>query len=105
MWDKPILDITPILGFTIFAKYFSQYISDSYDFCPKWLDEVCKLMSQKEYLIAVAHQRDPLMEFEIKPNKTIYILLTGDMIIPQNDDYLQLRTKKSILEEDSNDDI
>lgn len=36
---------------TIFAKYFSQYISDSYDFCPKWLDEVCKLMSQKEYFV------------------------------------------------------
>ncbi|MBQ8635547.1 S-layer homology domain-containing protein [bacterium] len=64
-------------------------------------------MSQKEYLIAVAHQKSPLMEFEIKTGKTIYILLTGDMVIPQNDDYLMLRTKKSILEEDpdSNDDM
>ena len=60
-------------------------------------------MSQKEYLIAVAHQMSPLMEFEINPNKTIYILLTGDMVIPQNDTYLQLRTKKSILEEKDTD--
>ncbi len=58
-------------------------------------------MSQKEYLIAVAHQMSPLMEFEIDKNKTIYILLTGDMIIPQTDDYLMLRTKKSVLEEDN----
>ncbi|MBR3604885.1 MAG: S-layer homology domain-containing protein [Candidatus Gastranaerophilales bacterium] len=57
-------------------------------------------MSQKEYLIAVAHQMSPLMEFEIDTNKTIYILLTGDMVIPQTDDYLMLRTKKSVLEED-----
>ena len=57
-------------------------------------------MSQKEYLIAVAHQMSPLMEFEIDKNKTIYILLTGDMVIPQTDDYLMLRTKKSVLEED-----
>ena len=60
-------------------------------------------MSQKEYLIAVAHQMSPLMEFNIKNNKTIYILLTGDMVIPQNDNYLELRTKKSILEEDDTD--
>ena len=58
-------------------------------------------MSQKEYLIAVAHQMSPLMEFEIDKNKTIYILLTGDMVIPQTDDYLMLRTKKSVLEEDN----
>lgn len=56
-------------------------------------------MSQKEYLIAVAHQMSPLMEFNIKENKTIYILLTGDMIIPQNDEYLDLRTEPSLLEE------
>ena len=60
-------------------------------------------MSQKEYTIAVAHQMSPLMEFNIKNNKTIYILLTHDMVIPQNDTYLQLRTKKSLLEEDDND--
>ena len=60
-------------------------------------------MSQKEYLIAVAHQMSPLMEFNIKNNKTIYILLTGDMVIPQNDSYLELRTKKSLLEEDDTD--
>ena len=40
------------------------------------------------------------MEFEINPNKTIYILLTGDMVIPQSEDYYMLRTKKSVLEED-----
>lgn len=60
-------------------------------------------MSQKEYLIAVAHQMSPLMEFNIKDGKTIYILLTGDMVIPQNDNYLQLRTRKSLLEEKDND--
>lgn len=60
-------------------------------------------MSQKEYLIAVAHQRAPLMEFEIKTGKTIYILLTGDMVIPQSDSYLQLRTEKSLLEQDNTD--
>ncbi|MBQ4646543.1 MAG: S-layer homology domain-containing protein [Candidatus Gastranaerophilales bacterium] len=60
-------------------------------------------MSQKEYLIAVAHQMSPLMEFNIKTGKTIYILLTGDMVIPQNENYLQLRTKKSLLEQDDND--
>ena len=60
-------------------------------------------MSQKEYLIAVAHQKKPLMEFNIKSGKTIYILLTGDMVIPQNSEYLQLRTKKSLLEEKDND--
>lgn len=60
-------------------------------------------MSQKEYVLAVAHQMSPLTEFNIDKNKTIYILLTHDMVIPQNDSYLQLRTKKSILEEDDND--
>lgn len=60
-------------------------------------------MSQKEYLIAVAHQRYPLTEFDIKNGKTIYILLTGDMVIPQNDSYLQLRTKKSLFEEKDTD--
>ena len=58
-------------------------------------------LSQKEYLIAAAHQRAPLMEFDIKNNKTIYILLTGDMVIPQNDEYFNLRTEKSLLEQDN----
>lgn len=57
-------------------------------------------MSQKEFLIACAHQMAPLTDFDIKPGKTIYILLTDDMVIPQNDEYFNLRTKKSILEED-----
>ncbi len=56
-------------------------------------------MSKKEYLIACAHQRLPIMEYKIKDNSTIYILLTGDMVIPLNDDYINLRTKKSALEE------
>ena len=60
-------------------------------------------MSQKEYLIACAHQMSPLMEFNIKTNKTIYILLTGDMVIPQDESYLKLRTKKSLLEEKDTD--
>ena len=34
---------------TIFAKYFSHYISDTQDSCPEWLNEVCSLMTQKEY--------------------------------------------------------
>ena len=59
--------------------------------------------SQKEYLIACAHQMMPLTEFNIKKDKTIYILLTSDMVLPQNDSYLQLRTRKSLLEEQDND--
>ena len=57
-------------------------------------------MSQKEFMIAVAHQRAPLIDYDIKTGKTIYILLTGDMVIPVLDDYLNLRTKDSILERD-----
>ena len=57
-------------------------------------------MSQKEYLIAVAHQMSPLMEFNIKTGKTIYILLTGDMVLPQSENYFQLRTKPSVLDKD-----
>jgi AraC family cel operon transcriptional repressor len=34
---------------TIFAKYFSHYISNSQDTCPEWLNEVCNLMAQKKY--------------------------------------------------------
>lgn len=58
-------------------------------------------LTQKEYLIACAHQMSPLMEFDIKNGKTIYILLTGDMVIPQDEEYMNLRTKKSVLEDDS----
>ena len=57
-------------------------------------------MSQKEYMIAAAHQRAPMIEYDIKSGKTIYILLTGDMIIPNFDEYLNLRTKDSILDRD-----
>ncbi len=59
-------------------------------------------LSQKEYMIACAHQMAPLIEYDIKNNKTIYILITGDMVIPQNEEYMNLRTKKSVLEEDNN---
>ena len=57
-------------------------------------------MSQKEYLIAAAHQRAPMIDYDIKSGKTIYILLTGDMVIPNLDDYLNLRKKESILDRD-----
>lgn len=56
--------------------------------------------NSNKHLIKVAHQNSPLMDFNIKNNKTIYILLTGDMVIPQNEEYMNLRTKRSILEED-----
>jgi hypothetical protein len=56
--------------------------------------------NQKEYLIDCAHQMAPLMDFDIKEGKTIYLLLTGDMVIPQDETYFNLRTEKSLLEED-----
>ena len=58
-------------------------------------------LSQKEYMIACAHQMAPLIDYDIKDNKTIYILITGDMVIPQSEEYMNLRTKKSVLEEDN----
>ena len=57
-------------------------------------------MSQKEYMIAAAHQRAPMIDYDIKSGKTIYILLTGDMVIPNFEEYLNLRTKDSILDID-----
>lgn len=59
-----------------------------------------KKMTKKEYMIACAHQMMPVTNYKIKENKTIYILLTGDMVIPISEDYLNLRTKKSLIEED-----
>jgi len=57
--------------------------------------------SSKEYLIKCAHQKNPKIDYKVLSGKTIYILLTGDMVIPQNEEYLNLRTKeKSILEEE-----
>ena len=41
----------------------------------------------------------PMTEFNINKDKTIYILITGDTVIPLNDEYLNLRTKKSVLDE------
>ncbi len=55
--------------------------------------------SRKEYLIECAHQMSPLLDFNAKNGKKLYILLTGDMVLPQNEEYLNIRTKKSILEE------
>ena len=52
----------------------------------------------KQYLIDTAHQMSPKLDYKLKEN-TIYILVTGDLVIPQNDEYLNLRTKKSVLEE------
>ncbi len=56
--------------------------------------------STQKQLINTAHQRSPILDYKLKDNKTIYILLTADMVIPQNEEYMNLRTKKSILEED-----
>ncbi len=50
-------------------------------------------------IIALAHQMAPLTEFNIDKDKTIYILITGDTVIPLNDEYLNLRKKKSVLDE------
>ncbi len=57
--------------------------------------------SSKNYLIKCAHQMNPKIDYKVLSGKTIYILLTGDMVIPQTESYYNLRTKeKSILEED-----
>ena len=57
--------------------------------------------SSKSYLIKCAHQMNPKIDYKLLSGKTIYILLTGDMVIPQNEEYYNLRTKKkSVLEED-----
>jgi len=56
--------------------------------------------SQKQYLIDVAHQMAPNLDYDLPEGKTIYILLTADMVIPLSDDYLMLREKKTILEEE-----
>ncbi len=56
--------------------------------------------SQKQYLIDVAHQMAPNLDYNLPDGKTIYILLTADMVIPLSDDYLMLREKKTILEEE-----
>lgn len=55
---------------------------------------------QKEYLIKCAHQMAPLIDYDIDKGKTIYILLTADMVIPQTEEYINYRTKPSLLEED-----
>ena len=55
---------------------------------------------RKEQLIDLAHQMAPNIEYKLKENKTIYILLTGDMVIPISEDYFHLREKKSNLEID-----
>ncbi|MBR2069323.1 MAG: S-layer homology domain-containing protein [Candidatus Gastranaerophilales bacterium] len=57
--------------------------------------------SSKNYLIKCAHQMNPILDYKMVKGKTIYLLLTGDMIIPQNEEYYNLRTKKkSVLEEE-----
>ena len=55
---------------------------------------------RKEQLIDLVHQMAPNIEYKLKENKTIYILLTGDMVIPISEDYFHLREKKSNLEID-----
>ena len=67
---------------------------------PKKLTNIANYKtSNKNYLIKCAHQMAPLTEFNIKNNKTIYILLTGDMVIPQSEEFMNLRTEPSLLEE------
>ncbi len=56
--------------------------------------------TNKKYLIECAHQMAPLTEFDIKTNKTIYILLTADMVLPKSEQYLDLRTEKSLLDDE-----
>ena len=56
--------------------------------------------NKKDYNIKCAHQMNPLLDYKVKNGKTIYILLTGDMVIPQSEEYMNLRTEKSLLEED-----
>lgn len=75
------------------------YAKDNIKTPKKALDVANYKTSNKNYLIKVAHQMAPLTEFNIKNNKTIYILLTGDMVIPQNEEFMNLRTEPSLLEE------
>ncbi len=55
--------------------------------------------SQKQNLINIAHQNAPIIDFDITKAKTIYILITGDTVIPAQD-YKSFRTKKSVLDEE-----
>ena len=75
------------------------YVKDKNKSPKKALSAADYKTSNKNYLIKVAHQMAPLTEFDIKNNKTIYILLTGDMVIPQNEEFMNLRTEPSLLEE------
>lgn len=62
--------------------------------------KIAKVKSDgKEYLIDVAHQVAPEFDYKIKAGKTMYILLTDDMVIPQDETYLNLRTKDTVLKE------
>ncbi len=55
--------------------------------------------SDKQKLIDIAYQVAPLTDFDIAKAKTIYILLTGDVIFPGND-YMKFRKKESRLDQD-----
>ncbi len=75
------------------------YVKDNKKTPKKAMDLANYKSSNKNYLIECAHQMAPLTEFDIKNNKTIYILLTGDMVIPQSEEFMNLRTEPSLLEE------
>lgn len=60
--------------------------------------------NKKDYIIKSAHQMNPVLDYKIKDGKTIYILLTGDMVIPQSEEYMNLRTEKSLLEDKDDKD-
>ena len=64
------------------------------------MENSTKKSTNKKYLIECAHQMAPLTEFDIKTNKTIYILLTADMVLPKSEQYLDLRTEKSLLDDE-----
>ncbi|MBR1617793.1 S-layer homology domain-containing protein [bacterium] len=55
----------------------------------------------KNFLLDCAHQSNPVIDYKLLEGKTIYVLITGDLIIPQNDEYINKRTKKSLQEQDT----
>lgn len=67
---------------------------------PKQLQKISST-KKGNALIDCAHQMSPIIDYKSSlKNKTIYLLLTGDMVLPQTDDYINLRTKKSLLEQE-----
>ena len=57
--------------------------------------------STQEGLIKYAHQMSPVIDYKTIKGKTIYLLLTGEMVIPQSSDYVNFRRKKPLPEQDT----